>query len=99
MGYPMDYGRVVNRNGLQGDYGSKHATELNCIRGDLRRLEDDQRDENHLPRYARYAGITEEQAKKVLDAFFDPNLMNRTCAGRAWVDTNGRHDYHGGRGQ
>lgn len=42
-----------------------------ALAGDLRRLEQDQRDEWHLARYAEKAGITPEQVKTVLDAFFD----------------------------
>lgn len=64
MGYPMSYGRVVNRNGLTGGY------DAGLIQGDLRRLEDDQRDDRHLEEYAAAAGITPAQAKLVLDAFF-----------------------------
>lgn len=73
MGYPMTYLRVVRRNNLTGDY--QHDTQANfnasMVSGDLRRLEMDQRDEWHLQRYAAAAGITEAQAKLMLDAFFD----------------------------
>lgn len=41
------------------------------LKGDLRRLEHDQRDERHLAEYAKRAGITPEQARAVLDAFFE----------------------------
>lgn len=44
------------------------------IAGDLRRLEIDQRDDEHLKFYAATAGVTKEQAKAVLDAFFDNGL-------------------------
>jgi hypothetical protein len=44
------------------------------LAGDLRRLEADSRDERHLAHYARLAGVTPEQAKAVLDAFFERNL-------------------------
>lgn len=44
---------------------------LRNIRGDLRRLENDQRDERHLAEYARMAGITTEQVRAVLDALFE----------------------------
>lgn len=70
MSYPMNYQRVVNRNHLAGDYDSEY-TLRSCVAGDLRRLETDQRDEKHLKKYAGYAGVTPEQAKLVLDAFFD----------------------------
>jgi hypothetical protein len=69
MGYPMTYQRVIGRSHLQGDYGCP-STALQLIAGDLRRLEKNQRDEAHLKQYAARAGITEEQAKEVLDAFF-----------------------------
>jgi hypothetical protein len=76
MGYPMTYGRVVSRNRLSGDYNAnwqddREKQALSLIRGDLRRLEKDQRDDQHLELYAKHAGVTPEQAKKVLDKFFD----------------------------
>lgn len=46
------------------------ASARSLIAGDMRRLEADSRDEAHLARYAEIAGITPEQAKAVLDAFF-----------------------------
>jgi hypothetical protein len=42
----------------------------NHLAGDMRRLEADQRDDRHLAEYAKRAGITPEQARAVLDAFF-----------------------------
>jgi len=70
MGYPMTYRRVVNRNRLQGDYdGTPDVRSI--IAGDLRRLETDARDILHLTIAARVAGITIEQAKAVLDVFFE----------------------------
>ena len=73
MGYPMTYQRMVGRNGLGGDYGDvAHSLPASSvIAGDLRRLEHDQRDPLHLELYARKAGITSEQAKCVLDLFFE----------------------------
>lgn len=68
MGYPMSYSRVVRRNQLAGDY--EPNAPLGLIRGDLRRLEKDQRDEKHLAVYAERARITIAQAKQVLDDFF-----------------------------
>jgi hypothetical protein len=75
MGYPMTYARVVGRNGLNGP-GYNHTTSepltpaqaterqvKSMIRGDMRRLEQDSRDEHHLKLYAEHAGITVEQAK------------------------------------
>jgi hypothetical protein len=44
------------------------------IKGDLRRLERDQRDDFHLKCYAESCGITVEQAKAVLDKFFEGNV-------------------------
>lgn len=76
MGYPMNYSRVVGRNQLSGDYAGSFNHEdrreqsLSLIRGDMRRLESDQRDERHLAAYATRAGITVAQAKQVLDDFF-----------------------------
>jgi hypothetical protein len=76
MGYPMTYWRVLWRNGLTGEY--QHSTDVwgredgrGPIRGDLRRLEQDQRDGHHLEKYAKRAGITPGQAKAVLDLLFD----------------------------
>jgi hypothetical protein len=43
----------------------------NIIAGDMRRLEADSRDPRHLAEYAKAAGITPEQAKAVLDLFFE----------------------------
>lgn len=83
MGYPMTYSRVVGRNGLNGpgytatwDSTTMMPNETleehvrSMIRGDMRRLEQDQRDEQHLKLYADNAGITPEQARAVLDLFF-----------------------------
>lgn len=77
MGYPMTYRRVVRRNHLEGSYTHHGPTnpatpelERGLIAGDLRRLEADSRDDRHLKEYAASAGITPEQAKKLLDAFF-----------------------------
>jgi hypothetical protein len=71
MGYPMSYRRVVNRNSLHGGYDGPNLTgALRLIAGDLRRLEQDQRDPDRLAFYASAAGITPDQACKVLDAFF-----------------------------
>lgn len=77
MGYPMTYQRVVSRNGLRGDYTERgqEPDGLGAIRGDLRRLECDQRDILHLTAYARYAGITVGQAKLVLDAFLGDGAL------------------------
>jgi hypothetical protein len=44
------------------------------IAGDMRRVEADQRDARHLDEYAKRAGITPEQARAVLDAFFEADL-------------------------
>jgi hypothetical protein len=73
MGYPMSYDRLVHRNHLSGDYeGTPYPDSCSptLVAGDMRRLEADSRDEQHLKMYAEHAGITVEQVKKVLDAFF-----------------------------
>ena len=69
MGHPMNYRRFIDRNHLTGGYGDMFS-DTKLIAGDLRRLESDQRDSFHLDLYAKHAGITPEQAKKVLDLFF-----------------------------
>jgi len=70
----MTWPRVVARNSLGGDYQNNPVPGLHDdrwpIRGDLRRLEADQRDDLHLAGYAQTAGVTVEQARAVLDAFF-----------------------------
>ena len=65
MGYPMTYKRVVARNRLYGGY------EDSATAGDLRRLETDQRDDEHLRMYAALAGVTPEQVKVIFDVFFE----------------------------
>ena len=78
MGYPMNYRRVVARNSLnEGGYENAQSSgSPAAIRGDLRRLERDQRDERHVRCYAHTVGITEEQARKFLDVFFGDVDMN-----------------------
>jgi hypothetical protein len=80
MGYPMYWGRLVRRNGLTGGYREPGCQpgepdywlgRLRLVAGDMRRVETDQRDERHLAEYARRAGVTTEQARAVLDAFFE----------------------------
>jgi hypothetical protein len=79
MGYPMTYRRVVERNHLEGDYMQLEKGQtwtgslppISGIRGDLRRLERDQRDEPHLSNYAQKSGATMEQVKIILDMFFE----------------------------
>lgn len=78
----MRYARMVGRNGLYGPGYEGTTSEpmtpaeaavrqaKSMIRGDMRRMEQDQRDEQHLKAYAEHAGITVEQAKAVLDLFF-----------------------------
>lgn len=85
MGGPMRYCRMVGRNRLFGPgYETKWPVKDNedvtpeqlvqnareLIKGDMRRLEKDQRDGQHLKMYAEHAGITVEQARAVLDLFF-----------------------------
>jgi hypothetical protein len=80
MGYPMSYPRVVNRNGLQGDYSysAEDRPEINLrhlIAGDLRRFEKDLRDPMHLAMWAATVGISQQKAKRFLDLLFDGNLI------------------------
>lgn len=74
MGYPMTYDRVVMRNGLNGNYASTPGSGAKVwkrnIAGDLRRLEQDMQDEQHIKRFAKHAGCTKKEAAAVLDAFF-----------------------------
>lgn len=84
MGYPMDYQRVVHRNDLTGYYDASDVTQgKSMIRGDLRRLESDQRDALHLACYAEACGVTEAQAQAVLDAFFAGNVCSHERAPKA----------------
>jgi hypothetical protein len=72
MGYPMSYDRVVNRNHLQGDYEAKDP--LGLIKGDLRRLEKDTQDDDHIRSYAHHSGATEDQVRLIFKMFFEgPN--------------------------
>lgn len=71
----MTYSRVISRNRLRGNYfwdkaNPPETPSLEMLIGDLRRLETDQRDEQHLAMYAKIAAITEAQAKIVLDTFY-----------------------------
>ena len=79
MGYPMDYLRVIARNGLHGGYDDE-SQGLSSVRGDLRRLEHDSRDAQHIRQYSILSGATEEQVKTLFDAFF---------AGWPQLDTEG----------
>jgi hypothetical protein len=64
----MHYRRVIGRNDLAGDYDGS-GTPKASMSGDLRRLEADQLDSAHLPRYAAAAGISEEAVATVLRTF------------------------------
>ena len=75
MGYPMTYDRVINRNRLHGNYAwdrdnPPERAELEMLIGDLRRLEQDSQDDQHLRLYSAYAGCSYAQAKALLHAFF-----------------------------
>lgn len=73
----MTWQRVLKRNHLEGDYvhkGGHVMTPQEMLAGDLRRLEANQRDDWHLTLYAERIGITPEQVKAVLDAFFEADL-------------------------
>lgn len=87
MGYPMTYARVVRRNSLDGGYGRDPGRTYTgvervqaTIAGDMRRMEANQRDDLHLCHYAIEAGITPEQVKIVLDAFFAGHFLRATAA-------------------
>jgi len=105
MGYPMTYWRVLWRNELTGDYqhtGNTYGREdgRGLIRGDLRRLEQDQRDKHHLREYASHAGITPEQAKAVLDLFFDGyewDIANRMMVEKRRAGVLGSTEAEGAR--
>ena len=75
MGYPMTYSRLISRNRLGGDYvccdEKGNANVKGLIAGDMRRLENDQRDLFHLEYYSKLTGISKPKIKKVLDAFFE----------------------------
>jgi len=45
--------------------------EVALISGDLRRLEQDQRDDRHLAEYAKRTGLTQAQVLHVLDLLFE----------------------------
>ena len=77
MGYPMTYWRVLWRSDLVGEY-DRNSDGKGLLRGDLRRLEKDQRDEHHLAKYAAAADITPAQAKIVLDYFLDGEVWERS---------------------
>lgn len=77
MGYPMTYARVVRRNNLDGTY--VYRPRGSAVAGDMRRMESDQRDINHLRMYAIEASVTIEQAKAVLDAFFAGHFRRDTA--------------------
>ncbi len=74
MGFPMTYNRFIHRNRLTGDYsdGQEFPNDPKpLLAGDLRRLEIDSRNDEIIAIYADAAVITPEQARIVLDAFFD----------------------------
>ena len=74
---PMYYRRVMSRNQLLGDDTSAPVNKVGfdsrpLIRGDLRKLEVDQLDDEHLRAYGLRAGIPKSSVKQVLDDFFGP---------------------------
>jgi len=92
----MTYRRVICRNGLQEDYaGQKGLVSSSAIAGDLRRLEKDQVDENHLELYAKFVGVTEEQASMILHALFHPEVLQHIKKDKPWCDPP-IYDVHGG---
>lgn len=66
----MTWPRLVGRNRLLGDYGNTETRAAGLIAGDMRRLEQDSRDDRYGVTLASAAGVTPEQARAVLDAFF-----------------------------
>ena len=76
MGYPMTYPRVIGRNRLFGDYD---GTPNGLLAGDLRRLEKDAIDSDYGHQIAAAAGVTPEDARSVLVAFFGD------CGGVGWI--------------
>lgn len=75
MGWPMTYARVINRNGLTGNYTETpdYMGDKRLIAGDLRRLEQDTLDRWHVSMYAKEAGITEDQVRLLFMLFFRGN--------------------------
>lgn len=59
------------RTDLKPGEAMEFPTPDRITAGDLRRLEQDQRDERHLAQYAQRTGLTPSQCLAVLDAFFD----------------------------
>jgi hypothetical protein len=93
----MTYKRFVNRNRVgSGGYEDKSQNDapvsMHILKGDLRRLEKDTLDINHVPMYAALAGVSEEQVRILFDAFFnDPpphwlHLYLQTNQWRPWND-------------
>lgn len=68
MGGCMSWPRMMHRS-----HGPNFPLEM-----DLRRIATDQRDERHLARFASAANITVEQARTVLDLFFDVDCEGQT---------------------
>ena len=65
MGGSMSYTRFLARNSLRGEYKDS------MVAGDLRRLERDQRDKEHLLFYGKAVGISKLKVKLLLDLFFE----------------------------
>ena len=92
MGGWMSYARMVGRNGLNGpSYQCRPGCEedrveafKSMIRGDMRRMETDTRDEIRLRLAAERAGITVEQARKVMDYFFQEDYGGSAADGGPW---------------
>lgn len=82
MGYPMSWRRLVSRNNLGGDYCTPHDP-WHLIAGDMRRLENDSRDNEHLHAFAVLGDCTPAQAKAVLDAFFTGEILLSASQKRA----------------
>lgn len=76
----MSWQRMIHRNQLEGEPSATAPLSIIMLVGDIRRLIRDQRDERHLRRYAEAVGITPEQARAVLDLFFDQDCEGQTYA-------------------
>lgn len=68
----MTYPRVIDRNHLAGGYSieSNDHPAQRLIAGDLRRFEQDARDDNYGQQIADAAGVSLEIAQRVLKALF-----------------------------
>lgn len=87
MGYSMSWARVIRRNRLEGGYETTDA--LSMLRGDLRRLEQDERDCVQVEARAKKLGIPPEHVKAVLDDFMFGE--GREWEGPPWPDAKSHY--------